>query len=103
MEYLARFNYQWLYCPGRLNVADPISRQPRNDPDAAAQTQADSNAVSICVPVSAATRSMGSQNEEVHINPASLSMFAERIIEGYQHDDYFKDMNENRFRRKHDL
>ena len=28
MEYLARFDYDWKYRPGRLNVADPISRNP---------------------------------------------------------------------------
>ncbi|NCU37062.1 hypothetical protein EOM75_13760, partial [Candidatus Falkowbacteria bacterium] len=28
MEFLARFNYVWLYRPGRINVADPISRNP---------------------------------------------------------------------------
>ena len=28
MEYMARFEYDWLYRPGRLNVADPISRNP---------------------------------------------------------------------------
>ena len=28
MEYLARFHYTWKYRPGRLNVADPVSRNP---------------------------------------------------------------------------
>ena len=104
MEYLARFNYQWLYRPGRLNVADPISRRPQNHAVAAAQMQAHINAVGIREPVSAATRSQDKgQTEEVHVTPASLSAFAERIIEGYQHDAYFKDIDERKFRRKHEL
>ena len=90
-------------CPGRLGVADPTSRQLRSDPDAAAQIQVHVNAVSISVPVSAATRSMCSQRGKVHVTPASLSMFAKRVIEGYQHDDYLKYVDENKFRRKHDL
>jgi hypothetical protein len=28
MEYLSRFHYTWEYRPGRLNVADPVSRNP---------------------------------------------------------------------------
>jgi transposase InsO family protein len=28
MEFLARFHYNWQYRPGRINVADPISRGP---------------------------------------------------------------------------
>lgn len=28
MEYLARFHYTWEYRPGRINVADPLSRHP---------------------------------------------------------------------------
>jgi hypothetical protein len=28
MEYLSRFHYRWLYRPGRVNVADPLSRNP---------------------------------------------------------------------------
>jgi hypothetical protein len=28
MEYLARFHYTWQYRPGRINVADPVSRNP---------------------------------------------------------------------------
>ena len=28
MEFLSRFNYKWLYRPGRQNVADPVPRNP---------------------------------------------------------------------------
>ena len=28
MEFMSRFNYTWLYRPGRINVADPLSRHP---------------------------------------------------------------------------
>jgi hypothetical protein len=28
MEYFSRFHYEWLYRPGRVNVADPLSRNP---------------------------------------------------------------------------
>ena len=28
MEYLTRFHYTWVYRPGRVNVAEPISRNP---------------------------------------------------------------------------
>ncbi len=28
MEYLQRFHFKWSYRPGRLNVADPVSRRP---------------------------------------------------------------------------
>ena len=27
-EYLQRFNFTWIYRPGRTNVADPLSRNP---------------------------------------------------------------------------
>jgi hypothetical protein len=27
-QFLSRFNYKWLYRPGRINVADPLSRSP---------------------------------------------------------------------------
>ena len=109
MEYLARFNYRWLYRPGRLNVADPISRRPQ-DPDPVkyaaevAQIEARINAVGICVPLSAATQSQAdSRTGEVKVTPASLSVFAEKIIEGYQHDAYFKDIDEKKFRGEHDV
>ncbi len=104
MEYLARFNYQWLYRPGRLNVADPVSRRPQNQAVAAAQVRAHINAVCIREPIIAATRSQAEcQTGEVKVTPASLSAFAERIIDGYQHDAYFNDIDEHKFRRKHDL
>ena len=94
MEYLARFNYQWLYRPGRLNVADPISRRPQDsDPvkhaAEVAHIEARINAVGIRVPLSAATRSQADgQTGEVKVTPASLSVFAEKIIEGYQQAKY---------------
>ncbi len=28
LEYFSRFHYEWLYRPGRVNVADPLSRNP---------------------------------------------------------------------------
>ena len=32
VEYLERFDYDWVYRPGRVNVADPLSRSPANGP-----------------------------------------------------------------------
>ena len=31
-EYMSRFHYRWEYRPGRINVADPLSRRPPDDP-----------------------------------------------------------------------
>jgi len=33
-EYLQRFNFKWVYRPGRINVADPLSRLPQAAPAA---------------------------------------------------------------------
>ena len=35
VEYLQRFHFKWSYRPGRLNVADPISRRPYTDDNTA--------------------------------------------------------------------
>ena len=68
MEYLARFHYTWEYRPGRLNVADPISRNPK---------LATLNLLTLCL----ATKGRAKK---------AISMM-DRIATGYQHDALFRD------------
>ncbi len=72
MEFFSRFHYEWVYRPGRVNVADPISRNP-----------------ALCklytVLMFAAYNLRG---EAPQIPDAPLT---QRILDGYQYDQWFSD------------
>ncbi|GFR52906.1 hypothetical protein Agub_g15551 [Astrephomene gubernaculifera] len=69
MEYMARFNYNWEYLSGSLNIADALSRHPNLH----------------AVFLSAVTRSQTAQSAQ----PPSVSEFAARIKRGYSTDPWF--------------
>ena len=85
MEYLSRFNHRWQYRPGRLNVADPVSRRPHG------------------LPVAALTRAHAPKAEEVDPAPTAVTIFQERIQEGYLQDPWFASENTRMLHKKHDL
>ena len=85
MEYMARFEYDWLYRPGRLNVADPISRNPALAP--------------IYTLLAALMRSqVKTNNNNSNTNPkkrkpkgpVGLALY-DRILDGYEIDPWFAD------------
>ena len=61
----------------------------------------------IYIPLCAATQSQAdSRTGEVQVTPASLGVFADKIIEGHQQDEQdanVKDIDEKKSRREHDL
>ena len=82
MEYLARFDYDWKYRPGRLNVADPISRNPTLG----------LVFVSFAAPTRAATKALlKEKNRKVPlVTPRTrgnkvpvVRSFYDRVLEGY--------------------
>ena len=85
---MARFEYDWLYRPGRLNVADPISRNPALAP--------------IYTLLAALTRSeIKTNNNNSSTNPkkrqkrkskgpVGLALY-DRILDGYEIDPWFAD------------
>ncbi len=85
MEYLSRFNYVWQYRPGRLNVADPVSRRPHG------------------LPVAAMTRAHVRGAGEVHPAPVAVTVFQQRIQEGYDKDPWYAGENTRMLRKQHDL
>ena len=85
MEYLSRFNYLWQYRPGRLNVADPVSRRPHGQP------------------VASLTQANARRAGEVAPAPVAVTVFQQRIQEGYQKDTWFAGDNTKVLHKKHDL
>ena len=82
-----RFEYDWLYRPGRLNVADPISRNPALAP--------------IYTLLAALTRSPPPPKNNSNTNhkqrhkrkpkgPVGLALY-DRILDGYEIDPWFAD------------
>ncbi len=85
MEYLSRFNYVWQYRPGRLNVADPVSRRPHG------------------LPVAAMTRAHVHGAGEVNPAPVAVTVFQQRIQEGYGKDPWYAGDNTRMLCKQHDL
>ena len=91
MEYLARFDYDWKYRPGRLNVADPISRNPTLG----------LVFVSFAAATRAATKALlKEKNRKVPlVTPRTrgnkvpvVRSFYDRVLEGYALDPWFADL-----------
>ncbi|GIL78503.1 hypothetical protein Vretimale_6069 [Volvox reticuliferus] len=69
LEYMARFNFTWEHLSGSLNVADALSRHPSLH----------------AVILSVVTRRQSAASE------VTTSGFAQRIVQGYASDSWFKD------------
>ncbi|GIL67081.1 hypothetical protein Vafri_20516, partial [Volvox africanus] len=69
LEFMARFDFTWEYLSGSLNVADALSRHPSLH----------------AVILSAVTRRQSAASE------VTVSGFAQRIVQGYVSDAWFKD------------
>ena len=85
VEYLQRFHFKWSYRPGRLNVADPISRRPYTDDSTADPSAAFVGAITrekhSSAAQQAAVKSPGN-DRPVLIDQATVSSFQK----GYQVD-----------------
>jgi hypothetical protein len=84
VEKLARFNYTWKYRPGRVNVADPLSRSP------ALQLSIALCVAQLCV----STRSKASKRATSKARKAGTraqvpQLLTEQILQAYADDDYF--------------
>jgi len=62
MEYLQRFNFKWLYRPGKDNMADPLSRNPPQTPLENEEGHRQVNTLSLLLGV--LTRSKGKKPKE---------------------------------------
>ena len=88
VEYLERFNYEWKYIPGRLNIADPLSRKP----DLYSITTENGQAhLGLDEPPEGDPIVMA---EVLDINPTKLNTLSDTLLpqflEGYEMDPYFK-------------
>ena len=91
MEYMARFDYEWQYRKGRLNVADPISRNPALAVlyiSLAVFTRA-----TVKADIAAKTRKipLGTTRSGRHRDPVVRSLY-DRILDGYAIDPWFADL-----------
>ncbi len=105
MEFLSRFNYRWMYRPGRTNVADPLSRNPAllaAISKAAATTQAKRRAKAAAA--GAADKDTGKAQQaqdttpqeapthtSAHTTPDAHSQhpLVEPLLAGYKEDQWF--------------
>jgi hypothetical protein len=74
-EYLHQFNFGWLYRPGRINAADPLSRHPE---------------FSVAAITLAALSSAG-RADRMLLPDAALSDIEQRILQAYATDPWFSD------------
>jgi transposase InsO family protein len=79
-EFLQRFHFQWVYRPGRLNVADPLSRNPAFCASVRARACGVAAVMSVATDYSAATSVTGTSSE-----------LLQRIRSGYAQDPWFAD------------
>ena len=98
-EYLARFKFDWIYRPGRDNVADPLSRHPN---------------FSVAILALVSTRSKGEplqkeavkrkrqymqtskQSDTTQYIPSTSDNFISTIKESYDSDSWFSNVNNTR-------
>ncbi len=78
MELLQRYKFRWQYRPGRLNVANPLSRTPVGS-------------VAVML-LGATTRAKQAQRNTTASDPALADLFS-RCKAGYSHDSWFADGN----------
>lgn len=105
-EYLQRFSFTWEYRPGRINVADPISRRPsdqypvvpvnaltRSHKSAQPKTPAASSPPSDVMEAEEGLFTTESDCAFSTLVPASQSAasFKDDILKGYQADPWFSD------------
>ena len=93
MEYFARFNYSWLYRHGRLNMADPLSRNPAlalMRLTVAVTTRSKSGRVPVLLPIpaGAAELPVRKRRRRQRPKPVVLSLY-DRILQGYAIDPWF--------------
>ena len=103
-EYLQRFTFNWQYRPGRINVADPVSRRPNVlYPVVSVNALTRSLRASQAPPVPAAPESSSNDISEDHGNAQHLSSepdlpmasqaasLRNSITQGYLNDPWFSD------------
>ena len=91
-EYLQRFNFTWQYRPGRINVADPVSRRPADEYPVISvnvTTRSSRNAPSPIAPESSSAVDMDIDQSSHHGSQASS--FRADIVQGYAQDPWFVD------------
>lgn len=82
-EFLQQFDFQWVYRPGRVNVADPLSRIPEVAPVVKL-------AVAAVGRARAPTRADTSAQAETPALPAAFSPLVQQLMDGYAGDAWFK-------------
>jgi hypothetical protein len=87
VEYLERFHYEWKYIPGRMNIADPLSRRPElysittvdGKPYMGYNGEPETNPIVIA--------------EVLEIDPTKANSLSEALLpeflKGYETDPYF--------------
>ena len=68
-EYLRRFNFTWIYRPGRTNVADPLSRYPSFQPVASAAI--DAHVLHAMLNVTTRSKSAPQPTQPTQLTPAA--------------------------------
>ena len=91
-EYLQRFSFEWLYRPGRINVADPVSRRPNDEyPIVSVNVATRASKVaesSLPVPDSSVSADVTEQSAS---QTAPTASFRDDIVQGYLTDPWFAD------------
>jgi len=91
-EFLSRFDFDWIYRPGRSNVADPISRIPQLILNV------------VCLTITRARWSRTPGDVAATIQPPMDNALLARIKQGYSSDDWFHDTgNSPKFTQEGDL
>lgn len=88
LEFLQQFNFDWEYRPGRVNVADPLSRMPMPDPVPPAQGRIVA-ALRGARGSRASHPDSGSPSQALESIPPPSSL----IVSGYGKDSWFADSN----------
>ena len=80
-EFLQRFNFNWVYRPGRQNVADPISRMPHASQDSSSRI-----APAESVPAQAFSAMTGTDSPLDAMDDHSVWPPVAKLLEGYTID-----------------
>lgn len=75
VEYMAQFDFEWEYRPGRNNVADPVSRNP---------LLLTEETINVCLGITAQTK------RKPRSEQPDVTMLMARITEGYKVDENIK-------------